>query len=338
MPIQSSSAWTTRRVAGGILARCRVSVAIALILAITRVGAASAQGECPQPEIQKNPESCKSLWEGIGLPLSNKDDDADAFTYVCHEKFLVRHNNETKTPDWVIERLTADQVAKELSRPDQAFKPDTCLPSSGQAIDNNYRLSLYARGHQAASADFSVNEKWMRDTFVFSNAVPQEGAGFNSSIWSQLEAKVRDLARDRGEIYVITGPIYQNPNGKEIVVSEEQNPCGREIRLPVLDRKEICGGSKAAGPTLSCTEGVAIPAGLFKVIVDPGLGRVNAYLLPNIDHPSRKERGTSTDEYLATWRVSVLNLEDRAGYTFLPGLSRHERKAQVEACPATMFH
>ncbi len=323
----------TRSDSALIVLRC------ALIGGLTTAGVSSAlaQRDCPDPEVRTDPVSCESIWEGIGLPVSNNDEAAGAFTYVCHDKFLVRHNNETKTPDWVIERLTAELVSGDNSRPDEAFKPDSCVAPARSAVDNDYRLSLYARGHQAASADFSVNEQWMRDTFVFSNAVPQEGAGFNSSIWSEFEDKVRNLARERGEIYVITGPVYQDPHGGDIVVPEEQNPCGREIRLPALERKEICGGTKSGGPTANCDDGVAIPAGLFKIIIDPGIDRVNAYLLPNIDHPSRKERGTSTEEYLATWRVSVLNLEDRTGYKFLPNLSRHDRRAQLESCPATMF-
>lgn len=338
MPNPSASALVAWRSACRATGRRSVVIlASACVLGAMIVAPAAAQGECPDLQIRTDPASCEALWEGIGLPVSNKDEAAGAFTYVCHEKFLLRHNNETRTPDWVIERLTEELVSGETARPDEPFKPDKCVPASGSAVDAQYQRSLYARGHQAASADFNINEDWMRDTFVFSNAVPQEGAGFNSSIWSQFEKKVRDLARERGEIYVVTGPVYQDPRGKDIVVPEEQNPCGREIRLPALDRKEICGGAKPSGPNLSCTDGVAIPAGLFKIIVDPGVGRVNAYLLPNIDHPSRKERGTSTEDYLATWRVSVLDLEDRTGYTFLPDLSRHERRAQAESCPATMF-
>jgi DNA/RNA endonuclease G (NUC1) len=306
-----------------------------LLLASVVADPAFAQGECPESEIRTDPESCEALWEGIGLPVSNKDDAGTGFTYVCHEKFLVRHNDETKSPDWVIERLTAELVSGEESRPDAPFKSEKCVPRAGRAEDSDYARSRYARGHQAASADFSVNEEWMRDTFVLSNAVPQEGAGFNSSIWSQFEAKVRNLARERGEVYVITGPVQQDEDGHDIVVAKNQNPCRFEIRLPALSRKEICGGSRSK-PALECVDGVAIPAGLFKIIVDPAVDRVNAYLLPNIDHPSREERGTSTEEYLATWRVSVLNLEDRTGYTFLPGLSRHERRSRVESCPATM--
>ena len=312
--------------------------ALALTAALACTAASSAAWATESCAPQADISACDFLWKEIGLPVSNKDEGCNDYVEICKPKFLVRHNNTTKTPDWVIERLTKDLVTGTNKRPKVGFKPDPAVPEGKSAEDDDYLRSLYARGHQAASADFKSNRDWMKQTFVFSNAVPQESSGFNSSIWSQFEDKVRDLAESRGEIVVITGPVYQDPRGKDIVIPESQNPCGREIVLPALKRKAVCGGKAGKGPTLDCSEeeGVAIPAGLFKIIVDPGIGRVNAYLLPNIDHPSRREREMTSEEYLKTWRVSVLNLEDRTGYKFLPDYDRHERRSQKESCPATM--
>jgi len=298
-------------------------------------GSARATESCAPPA---DTSACDFLWKDVGLPVSNKDEGCNDYVEICKPEFLVRHNNTTKTPDWVIERLTEELVTGTNKRPKVGFKPDPEVPADRTAVDDDYARSLYARGHQAASADFKSNRDWMIQTFVFSNAVPQEGPGFNSSIWSQFEDMVRDLAVSRREIVVITGPVYQDPRGKDIVIPESQNPCGREIVLPALKRKAICGGKTGEGPNLACAEedGVAIPAGLFKIIVDPGVGRVNAYLLPNIDHPSRSERGTTSQDYLRTFRLSVLNLEDRTGFKFLPEYDRHERRSQKESCPATM--
>ena len=307
-----------------------------LLLPVLVNGSAIAQNAgCPHPEVRTDPVSCEALWEGIGLPVSNKDDDEDGFTYVCHEQFLVRHNSTTKTPDWVIERLTAELVSGDNKRPKVKFRSEPCAPGTGRAVDTDYTNSEYARGHQAASDDFAVNLDWMKDTFVLSNAVPQQGEGFNSSIWAQFEKRVRDLAADRGELYVITGPVYQKRRG-DIVVSATENACGVEIRLPKLPRASVCGG-ESGEPKSPCANGVAIPAGLFKIIVDPGRGRVNAYLMPNIDHSLIREDGVSTEDYFASWRASVRNVEDNVGYAFMPNLSRHERRAQLESCPGTMI-
>ncbi len=99
-----------------------------------------------------------------------------------------------------------------------------------------------------------------------------------------------------------------------------------------------CGG-KSWTPQLECPDGsVSVPAGLFKIVFDPKMNRLNAFLLPNVDHPSRSERGgQSTEDYLDRWRLSVRNLEDRVGYTFMPKLDRHSGRALTESCPASMI-
>lgn len=306
------------------------------LLALVGGGRPAHAAQCPAPAGPTDPQSCVDLWRPIGLPVSNNDERACQHTIVCHTGYLLRHNNLTRTPDWVIEHLTRERVEQLNTRPDVDFSPEPEIPEAGRALDKDYLRSGYARGHQAASADFAFDDAWMQDTFFFSNSVPQVGGKFNSSIWSQFEKRVRRIATERGEIHVITGPIYAEPDGSEIVIPAEQNNCGNEIRLPAPRRKLICGGT-SDGPTLDCPEGVAIPAALFKIIIDGPGHRVNAYILPNRDHLSGRERGTSTARYLRTWRVTVLNVEERTGYDFLPDLDRHDQIALEEQCPATMI-
>eukprot|EP00439_Symbiodinium_sp_Y106_P089997 s1_g2533.t1 len=293
--------------------------------------------ECPAAEALTDPNSCKEIWEAIGLPQSLKDERPGSHTYICHKGFLTRYNHETKTPDWVIERLTHEMVTGTYSRPRVGFKPDPCVDEAVSALDDDYLNSLYARGHQAASDDFSFNKTWMKDTFFFSNAVPQEGGGFNSSVWRQFEDLVKDVAERRSEIYVITGPIYQNNRNTRVVIPKTQNPCRNRVEMLPLERTHVCGGTSGEGPVLQCEGGVAIPGGLFKILVDPAAGRTNAFVMPNIDHPSQAERGTNIRGYMDRWQVSILNVEDRTGYNFLPNLSKRERRIQEERCPVPML-
>jgi DNA/RNA endonuclease G (NUC1) len=293
--------------------------------------AALGQQQCPQ--LTTDPQTCARLWERIGLPESRKGDDEEDYRYVCHLGFMVRHNNLTKTPDWVIERLSSAEVKKEATRPRVGFKAEACIPPGKRAVDADYVNSLFARGHQAPSDDFSFNLEWMKDTFVLSNVVPQEGEGFNSGIWLALEKRIRRIAAGLDEIYVITGPVYQKPGARAAVVPAAQNPCENEVTLESLDRRAVCGGTREE-PNRACEGGVAIPAGLFKIVFIPP-DRMNAYILPNIDHSALRERGTSVDAYLARWRVSVNNVEERVQYDFFPDFSRRERRTMEEECPAT---
>jgi len=45
---------------------------------------------------------------------------------------------------------------------------------------------------------------------------PQVGIGFNRGIWKELEAKVRRWAKQRKNIYIMTGPIFESRNYKTI--------------------------------------------------------------------------------------------------------------------------
>ena len=110
--------------------------------------------------------------------------------------------------------------------------------------NDDYKNSGFDRGHQAPSNDFKSSPKLMEDTFFYTNVVPQVGKGFNQGIWKQHEALARKLAIDRDEIYVITGPVYQEK--KPIRIRADADACGTELNLKPLKKGSI--GSDVAIP------------------------------------------------------------------------------------------
>lgn len=75
---------------------------LALWAGLGFVSSASAEAD------PKDPNTCRALWSDIGLPeRSGMTGDT---TYVCRQRYIVEHNDETKTPDWVIERLARNIV------------------------------------------------------------------------------------------------------------------------------------------------------------------------------------------------------------------------------------
>src|SRR5262249_33543760 len=150
-------------------------------------------------------------------------------TTVCHTKYVLSHNNETKTPDWVVEHLSKSQILPAHKRPKMKFQTEPDVDQEKAAKDNDYRSSGFDRGHQAPSADFAANPDWMVESFFLSNIVPQVGPGFNRGIWKELEDNVRDLVtNNRGELYVITGPVPRQGNGK-VTISSQTNLCKKDI-------------------------------------------------------------------------------------------------------------
>src|ERR1700759_1553743 len=145
---------------------------------------ARAEDVCPDSAKPVNdPDTCKELWEKIGLPKSSDDLDS---TYVCHTRYFLLHNNEAKTPYWVIEPLNKKQVSGKNTPPGTKFSAEENVCDAAQAQDGDYTKSTYDRGHQAASADFISSKDLMVESFILSNAVPQQGLGFNRGIWKQF--------------------------------------------------------------------------------------------------------------------------------------------------------
>ena len=163
----------------------------------------------------------------------------------------------------------------------------------------------------------------MEDTFFLSNAVPQVGLGFNRGIWRDLEALVAKPVANRGEMYVITGPV--NPENKAIQIKASADACGTVLTI-----------DKPAAKTIGA-DAVVVPSALYKIIYDPNLGRLNAYLLPNVDR--RDLQDTARDlEYLKRYRVGLGTLERLTGLRFMPALDDRARGILEEQCPATMLH
>ncbi len=312
--------------------RCLISASIAagLVLALAPSSAIGEVCENFEEKRENKPATCRRLWEAVGLPTFGGDADVDA-TIVCHTAYVVSHNNERKTPDWVIERLTRAQAKGEFDRPSTKFKSETGVCDNAAAKDDQYKSSTYDRGHQAPSADFSSNEDLMVESFILSNAVPQEGLGFNRGIWKDFEALVRKLAIDRGEIYVITGPIYDDGTVTP-AISKHNNACRNAIAFVAPRRDQICGKTRRCAEG----EGVAVPIGLFKIIHDPKNNRTNAYVMPNVDHRGREK--TRAIEFIKKFRTTVRSVERSTGLSFLSALPERTRRQQVEECVATMLH
>jgi endonuclease G, mitochondrial len=308
------------------------TIAFAMLAAVCVAGAAAAQdnkaaaGFTPGPH--NDPDTCGDLWKGIGLPEYAREDERDA-TIVCHTKYVLSHNNMDKTPDWVIEHLTKAQITGTNKRSKMKFQPEPFVDPQKRAVDDDYKNSKFDRGHQAPSDDFKANRDWMIESFYLSNIVPQVGAGFNRGIWKNLEDHVRDLVNDRGELYVVTGPVYRGETGNgKITIGTDINLCRKAIVLDPPARETICGSKS------KCEDGVTVPSALYKIIYDPFMGRANAFILPNISH-----RGfTDPLEYLKKFQVTVQVVETLTGLEFFRDLPLAERRPLTEQCAEMMEH
>lgn len=213
-----------------------LAAAAAICLGVTGpVQAATGFESCPQffakgavPQV-RNPKSLK--------PRA-----------LCFDAFAVLHSGTTKTPVYVAERLNSEQVAdaQDEERTNRFFA-DARLPQAERAELGDYKSSGYDRGHMAPAGDMP-NATAMAQSFSLANMVPQAPQN-NRKSWAGIEKATRKyVLRAKGDVYVITGPVFGT-----------------------------------ASPTTIGPDQVWVPQYLFKLVYDSTTHRAWAHWIENSD-------------------------------------------------------
>lgn len=208
------------------------SLAISILLTVSVTHA--AQTSCPEHFANGQAPDL------ISQKLTPKTRD------VCYSGFALKHSGITRTPLYSAEHLTLERLswAKGMKRTSK-FYPDPNIPASERAELRHYARSGYDRGHVAPSADMP-DERSQQECFSLANMVPQVPEN-NRGPWEAIESAVRKMTKDRGELYVVSGPIFRGNNLQRI------------------------GGT------------VIVPTQLFKAVYDPRRKEAAAYLIDNAE-------------------------------------------------------
>lgn len=307
----------------------KISALLAVVLTATTVSAwAKPKAECnPQ---DKDTANCRVIWQGIGLPSQ----PAAGKTAVCHDRFVLSYDHASKTPDWVVEFLTAAKLTNKFKRPQTNFSADLCVPAEASPDPGDYAgtADKFEIGHQAPSEDFNNSSVNMSDTFVFSNAVPQAGDTFNAAIWRSLESEVRKATIARKTLYVVTGPIRGDGTARKIEIAKADNACGGAIELETFKTTSICKAVNKKQAT-QCTNGVAVPIALYKIAYDPQKKAAYAFVMGNHNYPTGLGR-----PFIEESRVNVGVIEKLTGLKFFGALPAADRDRLVKTCePTTLW-
>ena len=134
--------------------------------------------------------------------------------YTCRMGYAGLYDPSERTPLWIAEHLTKSGFAGDAQREYLDFIPDPDIPRGAMPKPGDYAKSGFDKGHLAPAADFKNSQAAMTEAFQFGNAVPQAPES-NRHTWKQLEDATREIALRRGEIFVVSGPIYsQSPRRK----------------------------------------------------------------------------------------------------------------------------
>lgn len=253
-----------------------------------------------------------------------------ASNFVCHKGLALQYATPVRSALWVTEHLKAENLDEnKVSREREQFLPDPVLPKGLTPDPNRFTNTGYDRGHLAPAADFKENPAGMRHSFFTSNIVPQVPEN-NRGIWAKLEKNVRAWAMQKGEVYVVTGPVYYAngkpftpvgwlafDKGKAQYVIEEYEP--QEEAQDPNDKKKKKKTPKKKRPAA----GIAVPSHLYKVIYDPKANTAIAFVVPNAAVP---------ESALAQYATTVAEVERVTNLRFFPELpfeSQAALKTQV---------
>ena len=228
------------------------------------------------------------------------------------QDYILDYDDDLRVPIWAAYKLTAQEVEARRKRT-QCFRNDPRLLDASSAFCADYDEPIFDRGHLVPNADMTRSESAMINTYMFSNMTPQY-ANFNRGIWNRLEGYVRKWAEARGEIYVISGTVFDRDH------DGHRDPD---------DQAEL----------VSPTHRVAIPTAFYKIILyknpDGGIESM-AFLLP---HDNHKHIGKEAAQYLNKHLTSIGNIESITGLEFLPRMRKGDSsdKTALETGMATAF-
>ena len=156
---------------------------------------------------------------------------------VKHKFYALSYSEKDEQAEWVAYKLTHKNFINNISRTNNFREDKEVLSRSSELSD--YKYSGYDRGHLAPAGSMKFNKTSMSESFYMSNMSPQL-PGFNRGIWKRLEEKVRYWAEINDSIFVVTGPILDNPLG---VIGDNK------VTIPRAYYKTLLGykGGKAKG-------------------------------------------------------------------------------------------
>ena len=232
---------------------------------------------------------------------------------IVREGYTVGYDTKLKIPIWVQYRLTAERSENDSFPRSNAFDEDAEIPAQGRATLEDYAgdNSGYVRGHMAPADDMRWSQASEQQSNLLTNIAPQIGSAFNGSIWKTIEDRVRSWVRDRRDLTIICGPVFEaRPRVHEI---ERQPETDRQMLFNVIGSNDV-----------------AVPSAFFKIVVNmqrPQNPDVLAFLVPHIETAAGPERR------IETYLTNIDRIEQLTGLDFLTNLPQNVQE-EIERSPA----
>ena len=137
----------------------------------------------------------------IPLPLNGVSEQI-----LSRKGYIVSYNKDTKVPNWVAWRLSAEHIRGKAQWTNNAWHEDFDV-SMPRATNRDYESTNWDHGHMCPPEDNMWNSDALYETFLYTNCCPQN-AILNDGTWNQIEIACRQWAEKYGELDIVCGPIF----------------------------------------------------------------------------------------------------------------------------------
>lgn len=191
---------------------------------------------------------------------------------LCYDSFAILHSGESKTAVYVAQKLNRALVLQAHQKRTDNFFADARLRSAERATLEDYKGSSFDRGHLAPAGQMPTPTA-MLQSFSLANVVPQ-APEHNQGTWRVAveDATKKYAGRAAGDVYVITGPVFE----------------------PIIAKSRVIGPGK-----------VHVPTHLFKLVYDEREGRAWAHWHLN-DNATRGSKPISYAELVRRTGIEFL--------------------------------
>lgn len=241
-----------------------------------------------------------------GRPRRDPKWDLGPSEVIARRGYTLEHSTLDKIPLWVCEVLSSGDLDGHARRSGR-FVPDPEISPLARATREDYRGSGFDRGHQAPAGNRVHDQAVQDETFFLSNVAPQDPR-FNRGIWRALEAKIREWARERSVVHIVSGVLFYDPE------EEEERRADGIVEFSVIGRGAV-----------------SVPTHFFKIATvgeSQASLRAIAFVLANRPYDPPYE--------LETHIRAIDWIEERTGFDFLPDLAPADEE-RIERTPSPMW-
>ena len=126
---------------------------------------------------------------------------------IHRDHYTLDYNEEHEQSNWVFYKITEAHI-KGTAKRKNYYKSDPMITTYSSNY-KDYKGTGYDKGHLCPAGSMKINQDAMDDSFYMSNISPQN-PDFNRGIWNRLEQQVRRWVKVYGDLYLVTGPVFDS--------------------------------------------------------------------------------------------------------------------------------